>query len=402
MAITWQWANHLQATVQPGKQLLFINLDETYVQYYQGLFKGNMAVTKKQWPVTQRPLSQRASRNQLRMGLTHVGLICDEPLVQPLLPQVLIASDSVLTMTVWRAIMPLLPNWMYLIRMPSKWITQDCMVWIINLIGWSLRAVAHLYDLVLSMDVLGLHYVGKVIAAARVNGIRLHFIPGKLTWLLQPLDTHVFSLYKRYLKKIASDFRATNEDAQITVNQWLLFIRETIDKILIQRNNTSSFRQNGFGDLQHSVSTFILRHLSHDLVLPVSSDLPTAEALRCIFPKGRTTIDLSSFIIPPLAFPKVPPMLPPLPLPALAHPPPHIHLPAGGAGGGGVAAPRVLIFETPFLAARAKPGPPVSIRSSPFVKYVRPKVGPGARRVRAVSKASGSSASAAVPPLPTA
>ena len=201
MAVTWQWANHLQATVPPGRRLLFMNLDETYVQYYQGLFRGNLAVTKKQWLVTQRPLSQPASRNQLRMGLTHVGLICDEPLVQPLLPQVLIASDSVLTMTVWRAIMPLLPNWMYLIRMPSKWITQDCLVWIINLIGWSLRAVAHLYDIVLSMDVLGLHYVAKVIAAARANRIRLHFIPGKLTWLLQPLDTHGFSLYKRYLNK---------------------------------------------------------------------------------------------------------------------------------------------------------------------------------------------------------
>ena len=402
VAVTWQWANYLQATVQPGKQLLFINLDETYVAYYQGLFTGNMAVSKKQWPVTQRPLSQRASRGQLRMGLTHVGLICDEPLVQPLLPQVLIASESVLTMTVWRAVMPLLPSWMYLIRMPSKWITQDCMVWILNLIGWSLRAVAHLYDIVLSMDVLGLHYVPKVIAAARANGIRLHFIPGKLTWLLQPLDTHGFSLYKRYLKKIAAEFRAAHVDAQITVNQWLLFIRDTIDKILIQRNSTSAFRQNGFGDFQQSVSTFILRHLTHDLILPVSSDRPTDESLRCIFPKGRTTMDLSVFIIPPLAFPKVPPMLPPLPLPALAPPPPPIHLPAGAGGGGGVTAPRLLIFETPFLAARAKPGPPASIRSSPFVKWARPKVGPGARRVRVVSKASGSSASAAVPPVPKA
>ena len=186
------------------------------------------------------------------------------------------------------------------------------------------------------------------------------------------------------------------------MNQWLLFIRDRIDKILIQRNSTSAFRQNGFGHLQHSVSTFILRHLSHDLILPLSSDRPTDEALRCICTKGRTTIDLSSFIIPPLAFPKVPPMLPPLPLPALAPPPPPLHMPAGGGVGGGIAAPRMLIFETPFLVARAKPGPPASIRSSPFVKWARPKVGPGARRVRAVYKASGSSASAAVPPVPKA
>jgi hypothetical protein len=52
VAVTWQWANHLQATVPPGKRLLFMNLGETYVQYYQGLFKGNLAVTKKHWPAT--------------------------------------------------------------------------------------------------------------------------------------------------------------------------------------------------------------------------------------------------------------------------------------------------------------------------------------------------------------
>lgn len=148
----------MKQTVPPGKQLVTINLDETYVGYYQGLFKGNLAVTKKSWPITQKPLSQPASRSQLRTGLTHVGLLCDVPCVQRLLPQVLIAADKVLPMTVWRAVVPLLPSWMYIIRMPSKWVTVDCLIWILNLIAWSLRAVKHLYDIVLQMDVLAQHY----------------------------------------------------------------------------------------------------------------------------------------------------------------------------------------------------------------------------------------------------
>ena len=197
---TRKWWDYLKATTPAGKKLLTTNLDETYVAYYQGVFSGNLAVTKKTWPVTERPLSQPASRSQLRTGLTHVGIVCDVPLAQKLLPHVIIASGKVMTMTGWRAVLPFLPSCMHLIRMPSKWITAECLVWIINLVGRKLRGLKNLYDIVLSMDVLGLHYCDKVVNAARTNGIRLHFIPGRLTWLLQPLDTHGFALYKRYLK----------------------------------------------------------------------------------------------------------------------------------------------------------------------------------------------------------
>jgi hypothetical protein len=165
---TWKWWNHLKATAPVGKQLLTINLDETYVSYYQGLFAGNLAVTKKAWPVTEKPLSQPASRSMLRTGLTHVGIVCDVPLAQRLLPQVIIASEKVMTMIVWRAVLPFLPCWMHLIRMPSKWIIADCLVWIINLIVWNLRGLKNLYDIVLSMDVLAQHYCGKVVNAGSI------------------------------------------------------------------------------------------------------------------------------------------------------------------------------------------------------------------------------------------
>ena len=66
---TWKWWNYLKATVPGGNRFLIINLDETYVAYYQGVFAGNLAVTKKTWFVTERPLSQIASRSQLRTGV---------------------------------------------------------------------------------------------------------------------------------------------------------------------------------------------------------------------------------------------------------------------------------------------------------------------------------------------
>ena len=128
VAATWKWWNHLKATVQVGERFLIINSDETYVAYYQGVFAGNLAVTKKTWFATERLLPQPASRSQLRTGLTRAGIVCDVPLAQRLFPHVIIASGKRMTMAVWRAVLPFLPCWMHLIRMPSRWITADCLV----------------------------------------------------------------------------------------------------------------------------------------------------------------------------------------------------------------------------------------------------------------------------------
>ena len=142
------------------------------------------------------------------------------------------------------------------------------------------------------------------------------------------------------------------------------------------------------------MSTYILRHLSNDVVIPVSSSCPTIDELRCISPKGRTTLEVSKFIAPDLAFPKLPPMASPIPLPALVGP--LVHVPVGG--GGDAAPPRVL-FETAFSSARAKLAASVTLRVNPFAKYARPKTGPTIPRVRA-SASSGSSASGVVHPVP--
>ena len=112
-----------------------------------------------------------------------------------------------------------------------------------------------------------------------------------------------------------------------------------------------------------------------------------------MLPKGRTTLELSKYVAPNLAFPKLPPMASPIPLPALVGP--LVHVPVGG--GGDAAPPRVL-FETALSGARAKPAPPASLRVNTFAKYGRPETGPTIPRVRA-SAASSSSASGVVHPV---
>ena len=76
--------------VPPGTIALRLNLDETSVCLFQGDAKGNVFANKRQHPDG---YAQRAPRSKRRSCLTHVGIICDRPDLQPLLPQVIIGNE---------------------------------------------------------------------------------------------------------------------------------------------------------------------------------------------------------------------------------------------------------------------------------------------------------------------
>ena len=91
VGVSWQWYNALLRRADVAwKQLLNVNMDEIYVPFFDGMASGHHAVTNKSMPVGAIPLAQDCSRSHLRMGLTHVALVCNVPAMQRLLPQVLI------------------------------------------------------------------------------------------------------------------------------------------------------------------------------------------------------------------------------------------------------------------------------------------------------------------------
>ena len=77
---------------------LLINLDETSVPFTATRRRGNMIGTKPKTmsSATERP-SIAVSHQMLRAHFTHVGVICDDPAIQPLLPQVLIFNKKQIT-----------------------------------------------------------------------------------------------------------------------------------------------------------------------------------------------------------------------------------------------------------------------------------------------------------------
>ena len=279
--------------------MLVINLDETFVPFYYGNVTGNLAIANKSLPKGAMPLTQEASRNQQRMGLTHVGIICNIPAVQRLLPQVLIVPSRYLLLRDLPAVRAAMPPTISVVRAKSKWISKPIMVWIVRLLAWTLRPLRRRYRVALLMDVLGIHIDTAVTDAATDADIDLLFVPALLTWLSQPCDTHAFSLYKRHLRGLFLSFRSSHGLGMPTVLQWLLMIRDTIVLFLNERPWMRAFIEDGFSRGQEGVSDYILAHLPKAYALPAPSTVPTDDHLRLIFPKTRINLNFAAFRAPP-------------------------------------------------------------------------------------------------------
>ena len=104
--------------VPPGTIALRLNLDETSVCLFQGDAKGHVFANKRQYPDG---FVQRAPRAKRRCCLTHVGLICDRPDLQPLLPQVIIGNERTFPKASFAALQAACPPNVVLVRQKSAW-----------------------------------------------------------------------------------------------------------------------------------------------------------------------------------------------------------------------------------------------------------------------------------------
>ena len=92
-----------------------------------------------------------------------------------------------------------------------------------QMIHWSLRHVRSQYQILIMLDVLAVHFGEDLLRCMDSLSFKYMFIPAKLTWLIQPCDTHCFALYKRFLKLLILRYKARHHHQTIpTVLVWLM------------------------------------------------------------------------------------------------------------------------------------------------------------------------------------
>ena len=66
-----------------------------------------------------------------------------------------------------------------------------------------------------------------------------------MTWLLQPLDTHVFGTLKHCLHSLQLEQRATADEARIPKDAWVPLVAAAVQQVLVERQWSSAFPDNG-------------------------------------------------------------------------------------------------------------------------------------------------------------
>ena len=281
----YQWWNYLVSLCPSDKTVLRLNLDETAVRLYQSPAKGLMFRPLHGEKRRKRRISQ-ASRKQQRACITHVAIVCDNPEIQARLPHVIIGNHSVLPLYVLREIEPQLRRNVFLVRRKSAWVDASYMVTIIELLGKILKPFLPKFQPILLFDALSAHLAPKVFRAAAKENIWLIVVPGKLTWLIQPADTHVFYKYKMFLRRRYMEAAAKSEDGAVHLRSVLQSINDAVLLIFQAQEWSRAFDENGFGEQQRKVRTSILDAAGLDGPVSILPAIPTLLQFQNIWPAG--------------------------------------------------------------------------------------------------------------------
>ena len=306
--------NYLVRQVPAGKKALLINLDETAVCLWQGTQRGTVLVSKKR--KREEPI-QRVNRATRRTYLTHVAIVCDTPSYQKCMPHIIIGNEHTLRMRDLPALQGQCPSNFTVVRQKSSWNNTSLMCTIVRKLREALAPFAAKVQPILLMDAVKLHWAPAVMAACRRQGIWPVPVPAKLTWLLQPCDTHLFREYKLQLQKNYQLRRQETMAAGALDVQDLLGCIYDTTKFVFEDSSgwRRAFLEDGFGAKQARLSGFRMQQMELD-GRPTISDLqPSQEQVQLCFPQRQRPPPMSqlfscSMFQVPLPAPAVPPTLP--------------------------------------------------------------------------------------------
>ena len=195
----YTWCSLLESLCPPTKSVTRINLDESAVKIWMAPGKGLIARSSLNVVRGARCISP-ATLKQQRVCLTHFVFVCDKTSIQVYLLHVTIGNEAVLQLYIQREIEPQLFSNVYSVRRKSARVDAGYMAVIIALLGKILKPFLGTVQPILLMDALPARVAQTVFRAAARCGFWVVVVPAKLTWLIQPADTHAFYTYKLYFK----------------------------------------------------------------------------------------------------------------------------------------------------------------------------------------------------------
>ena len=228
---------------------------------------------------------EQLSTNDLRGHVTYAAFLCSDAAVQAVLPQIVIGNEKKFTKAMHNSILKVGAGPVSFWRYISAWNSHAKMRRILGLLSTSLQPWKDTHQPILLLDCANCHIHATVWSLAKTYGIRLVFIPARLTFLLQPADTHLFFKFKASLKRKWLDAAVASDTGVVSDEAWLRVVIGSVKELLSDSTWSHAFESNGIKQHQAGVSNRVLSKLSWDHVPPLPAGAPTLQQLRVLFPK---------------------------------------------------------------------------------------------------------------------
>ena len=284
----WRWSNFLHTQTPAGHRPVRINMDETAIRLFQEPRHGLISAVARRLRQTPRSLVRSATRQQMRTMFTAIVMVCDDDDLQKKLPQILVLSKTIARQRDVEHMRTMLPPNIFLWTRDRAWTTSELMVKVVKTINDCLRCDLAGRQVIFSSDVYRAHITSAVWRAmARVNFFYF-LIPAKMTWAMQPCDTHVFALFKRHLGDATQRAAVRSDSGQVPLTPFVEIVCNVLEEVVRKRSWTNAFRDLGLLGNQLAVSRSVLDKLSLSAVEDVGDGLPTLTMLQDIWPVGST------------------------------------------------------------------------------------------------------------------
>eukprot|EP00434_Breviolum_minutum_P031467 symbB.v1.2.027829.t1/scaffold2882.1/size68066/1 len=278
--VFWKLLAYYAFTKFAGKQILYLNLDETSIPYTMKPLPGCVSLQDRR-------RRMKVKKQDVRGALTYVSIICDSKDIQGHLPHYLIGSEAKITKKFLRAQQALPQTALRVLRRKSAWTTSADLVLILKELATVLKSWPALQP-VLLLDAAPSHLPKSVMQTAKRCKIQLLFIPAACTDKLQPLDLAAFSAFKGHLKRKQQVLRAGSVDGLIDPLAWVFDIMQCPRHFFAAKSWARSFESVGASnppraDRLHSE----LQRFFGDVIVMPDGSKPSAAELQSIWPERR-------------------------------------------------------------------------------------------------------------------
>lgn len=278
----WGWGDWLgQQASDSGREPLYVNLDETGVNKAYPKAVG-MIVGRSWWQGRGRPL-QRIPKKDFRQMVTHVGLCTHNTTVQGRLPQIWIGNTRIFTHAFMEAVAQTAPGRVKFWRRNSSWNNSELMLAVLTELSLVLAEFPG-FQPILVLDCASIHLTPRGLRMASALGIWLLPVPARCIFLLQPLDTHVFSPYKAFLRRRYQELKDAH--GNVTTEAWARLLIEVSTSFMCSRCWKHAFEQVGLiGDRAHL--TRDIRAVRVALRAGAQVAPPSYRQMRGLLPRNR-------------------------------------------------------------------------------------------------------------------